>query len=211
MTNTSNSALNLIVFAKAPLAGFAKTRLIPALGEEGAAMLAQRMLLNTLQQCVQAALGVIELCVAPNPAHDYWQSFVLPPGVQLSSQGEGDLGQRLGRAAVRANKAGNSILLIGTDCPQLTAERLRSAASALKNSDAVIYPARDGGYALLGLNRAEPALFENIRWSTEVVAQQTRERLDQCNMRCEWLETLVDIDEPEDLEFLPESWKGNFL
>lgn len=204
-----NDSLRVIVFAKAPLPGFAKTRLVPALGKEGAAALAERMLLHTLQQCVQAELGAIELCVAPDPAQGYWQSFSLPPAVQVSGQGEGDLGQRLRRAAMRANRAGSSMLLIGTDCPQLTAGRLRAAAAALNNSDAVIYPTRDGGYALLGLNRAEPALFENILWSTDMVARQTRERLDQCNMRCEWLEVLVDIDEPEDLEYLPGSWKGN--
>ncbi|WP_323845007.1 TIGR04282 family arsenosugar biosynthesis glycosyltransferase [Microbulbifer magnicolonia] len=206
MSNSTHRPLRLIVFAKAPLAGFAKTRLIPALGEEGAAALAAKMLRHTLQQCVQAQLGSVELCVAPEVEHDYWQSFPLPRGVYLSSQGGGDLGQRLWRAAARADGAGESVLLLGTDCPQLTAARLRAAASALRDNDAVVYPTRDGGYALLGLDRAEAVLFENIRWSTEVVAQQTRERLDQCGMRFEWLEMLVDIDEPQDLDFLPRRW-----
>ncbi|MFC6632455.1 TIGR04282 family arsenosugar biosynthesis glycosyltransferase [Microbulbifer taiwanensis] len=198
----------MIVFAKAPLPGYAKTRLVPALGEESAAALAERMLKYTLQQCLQAEVGSIELCVAPHREHEYWQSLALPEIVALSSQGEGDLGERLWRAARRAQVTGGSVLLIGTDCPQLTAERLRAAASALQKSDAVIHPTRDGGYALLGLNRVESALFEDISWSTEVVAQQTRERLDMCNMRCDWLETLVDIDEPRDLEFLPRGWEA---
>jgi len=206
MNNSLKHSLRVIVFAKAPLPGFAKTRLVPALGEEGAAALAEKMLRYTLCQCVEAEVGSIELCVAPGVEHSYWQSFSLPQAVRMSSQGEGDLGQRLRRAAMRANNAGDPVLLVGTDCPQLTAGRLRAAASALKNSDAAIYPARDGGYVLLGLNRAEPVLFEHIRWSTGMVARQTRERLDQCNMRCAWLETLVDIDEPRDLEALPESW-----
>ncbi|SHE93651.1 hypothetical protein SAMN04487965_0985 [Microbulbifer donghaiensis] len=207
MTELSNSALRLIIFAKAPLAGFAKTRLLPALGEQGAAALAERMLRYTLEQCVRAQLGSVELCVAPDSNHDYWQSFRLPEGVALSSQGGGDLGQRLWRAARRARQAGEAVLLLGTDCPQLSAERLRKAAAAMEKSDAVIYPTRDGGYALLGLKRAEAALFENIHWSTEVVAAQTRQRLDHCGLRCEWLEMLADIDEPRDLEFLPDSWR----
>ncbi|SDZ91808.1 TIGR04282 family arsenosugar biosynthesis glycosyltransferase [Microbulbifer marinus] len=207
MTEFSNSALRLIIFAKAPLAGFAKTRLIPALGADGAAALAERMLQRTLQQCVQAQLGRVELCVAPDSEHEYWQSLALPEAVVLAGQGGGDLGQRLWRAAKRAREAGESVLLLGTDCPQLSAERLCRAAATLRKSDAVIYPTRDGGYALFGLNRAEAGLFENIRWSTAVVAQQTRQRLDQLGIQCEWLETLADIDEPRDLELLPDSWK----
>jgi hypothetical protein len=201
--------LRLIVFAKAPLPGLAKTRLIPALGAEGAAQLAGKMLRHTLDQCARARLGSVELCVTPDCGHDFWKDFSLPENIVLSSQGGGDLGKRLLRAAKRSAGNGESVLLLGTDCPQLTAKFLKMAASALEKSDAVIYPTRDGGYALLGLNRVEAPLFEDISWSTEVVARQTRERMVQCDLRCEWLETLVDIDEPADLEFLPTSWKRN--
>lgn len=203
--------LRLIVFAKAPLPGLAKTRLIPELGAEGAALLAEKMLRYTLDQCARAQLGPVELCVTPDCGHDFWEHFSLAEDVGLSSQGGGDLGQRLLRAAERAAGDGESVLLLGTDCPELTPERLEIAASALEESDAVVYPTRDGGYALLGLNRVEPALFEEISWSTEVVARQTGERMAQCDMRCEWLETLADIDEPADLDYLPEGWKGTFL
>ncbi|WP_346837105.1 TIGR04282 family arsenosugar biosynthesis glycosyltransferase [Microbulbifer sp. SAOS-129_SWC] len=196
----------LIVFAKAPLPGVAKTRLIPALGAAGAAALAQRMLTYTLQQCVSAALGPVELCVAPDARHAYWREFSCPGGVQLTAQGPGDLGERLWRAAARALDCGVSPLLLGSDCPQLTARRLRAAATALGDTDAVLHPARDGGYTLLGLNRGAAALFEGIAWSTDRVARQTAERLALCGLRCTHLEVLADIDEPGDLQFLPSGW-----
>lgn len=206
-----NKSLRLIIFAKAPLPGLAKTRLIPELGAEGAAQLAEKMLRHTLDLCARAQLGPVELCVTPDCDDAYWKNFSLPENMTLSSQGGGDLGQRLLRAANRAAGNGESVLLLGTDCPQLTAEHLKTAAFALEKSDAVIYPTRDGGYALLGLNRVEASLFEDISWSTEVVARQTGKRMVQCNMRCEWLETLADIDEPQDLEFLPAGWKEAYL
>ncbi|WP_193161282.1 TIGR04282 family arsenosugar biosynthesis glycosyltransferase [Microbulbifer hainanensis] len=196
----------LLVFAKAPLPNTAKTRLIPALGARGAAALAEKMLHHTLRECTAAAIGPVELCVAPDRDHPYWRECTLPADIEVSDQGEGDLGQRLWRAAARTTTTGEPVLLLGTDCPQLTAARLRAAAAALQEADAVMHPARDGGYTLLGLNRVESALFEGIAWSTAAVARQTRERLVQCGMRSIQLETLTDIDEPEDLEALPADW-----
>lgn len=197
-----------LVFAKAPLPGAAKTRLIPALGAAGAAALAERMLHHTLRECLSAGLGPVELCVAPDVRHAYWREFLPLQEVRLSDQGGGDLGQRLMRAATRALAAGDSVLLLGTDCPQLTASRLRAAADALKDFDAVMHPARDGGYTLLGLRRADAALFEGIAWSTDAVARQTAERLARCGMRWLRLETLADIDEPGDLQYLPPDWRA---
>ena len=201
----SNSP-RLIVFAKAPLPNAAKTRLIPALGARGAAALAEKMLQHTLRECTAAAIGPVELCVAPDRNHPYWRECALPAEITVTDQGAGDLGQRLWRAAARSTANGGPVLLLGTDCPQLTASRLRAAAAALREADAVMYPARDGGYTLLGLNRAESALFGGIAWSTAAVARQTRERLAQCDMRCIQLETLTDIDEPGDLQALPADW-----
>jgi hypothetical protein len=205
----NSSRLKIIIFAKAPRAGFAKTRLMPALGAEGAARLAQKMLEYTLQQCVAAQLGVVELCVAPDCDDRFWQDFESPPGVLLSSQGAGDLGERLSRASKRALAENKPVLLIGTDCPQLTAARLRAAAQALGEQDAVLHPTRDGGYALLGLNFFDPGIFQEVAWSTAQVAQQTKARLQECKMSFRCLEMLRDIDEPEDLEFLPEEWHAS--
>ena len=131
----------VLIFAKAPVPGRAKTRLIPALGAEGAARLAAEMLENTAREALASGLQV-ELCGEPDPA-GWYQG----PPLHLSAQGEGDLGQRLHRAAERVLASAN-ILLIGADCPALQAAHLRAAAEALAEHDAVIHPAQDGGYEI---------------------------------------------------------------
>ena len=159
------SGLRIIVFAKAPRPGLAKTRLIPALGAAGAAALAARMLAHTLDQALASGVGAVELCVAPAPGDAAWQGVELPEGLALTAQGAGDLGARMARATQRAIEAGDScadescagVLLIGTDCPALDAACLRQAASALEETDAVIAPTADGGYALFDAETPEAA------------------------------------------------------
>ena len=203
------SGLRIIVFAKAPRPGLAKTRLIPALGAAGAAALAARMLAHTLDQALASGVGAVELCVAPAPGDAVWQGVELPEGLALTAQGEGDLGVRMARATQRAIEAGDScagVLLIGTDCPAVDAVCLRQAASALEETDAVIAPTADGGYALLGLRRFDASLFADIAWSTPAVAATTLARLEMLGWSCTRLALLHDIDEPADLVHLPPGW-----
>ncbi|GAB2877839.1 TIGR04282 family arsenosugar biosynthesis glycosyltransferase [Microbulbifer echini] len=207
MSDNSNPSLRLVVMAKAPLPGYAKTRLIPALGERGAASLAERLLQHTLAESVRADIGPVELHVAPDSRHPFWQSLPMPLGVSLHDQSTGDLGHRLWQAVKNTCAVSQGLLLLGTDCPALDAERIREAAAMLTHTDAVMHPAKDGGYTLLGLKRMHSRLFEDIDWSTEVVAQQTMERLQECAMHCQMLEVLADIDEPEDLRYLPPAWR----
>lgn len=192
------------MLAKAPVPGRAKTRLIPALGAAGAARLARRMLNDTLEQALSAGIGPVELCASPTLAHADWAGIRVPHGLETSDQGEGDLGARLARAALRPLDRGERVLLIGTDCPALTDRLLRAAASALDCHDAVLYPAADGGYALLGLQAFHPSLFADIPWSTSAVAALTLARLRVLTWRIWEGDTLSDIDEPEDLARLPE-------
>jgi uncharacterized protein len=180
----------IIIFAKAPVPGRAKTRLIPALGAEEAARLAAEMLERTVAEALATGLEV-ELCGDPDPAGWY-----RGPPVALAAQGEGDLGERLARAAARAT---GGILLIGTDCPDLGRERLRSAATALESHDSVLHPAEDGGYVLLGLRRFDPSLFEGISWSSDAVAGQTIARIEALGWSLDLRQALRDIDRPEDL------------
>ena len=194
-------ATRIVIFAKAPVAGMAKTRLIPALGEAGAARLAGKMLVDTVAQARAAALGVPELCVTPPPSDPSWTGH-LPAGVTLSDQGPGDLGQRLAAAASRVIAGGERILLIGTDCPALDARRLAAAAALLDSHDAVIHPARDGGYVLLGLARTDASLFSGIAWSTDGVAATTIARIEARGWSLAVGDTLQDIDEPADLASL---------
>ncbi len=200
------SAVRIIIFAKAPQAGRAKTRLIPALGGEGAARLAKRMLQATLATAQAAALGPLQLCLSPPPGDPAWAEFVWPAGVELRDQGDGDLGQRMARAVEAGVQLGLPVLLIGTDCPQLTAQLLRQAAEALARYDSVLFPASDGGYVLLGLRHSHPRVFADITWSSASVASSTRARLAELGWSlCEGPE-LDDIDCPEDLPKLPVGW-----
>lgn len=197
--------VRIVIFAKAPQPGLAKTRLIPALGAQGAAALAQRLLANTLHEALAADIGRVELCVTPAATDPVWQSITIPDEVQWTDQGDGDLGERMARAAKRVIDDGKPVLLIGTDCPELTATRLAEAALALIDFDATLIPAADGGYALLGLNRFHSSLFEGIAWSTESVAYETLCRLGRLAWSVRYHPMLHDIDEPDDLKWLPKT------
>lgn len=196
----------IIIFAKAPQAGFAKTRLIPALGPEGAAKLARRMLQHTLASAAEAAIGPIELRVTPEITSPAWSGTEVSQEVAIANQGGGDLGERLARAAQPPLERGEPVLLIGTDCVEMNAPLLRAAAAALKRRDAVLYPAADGGYVLLGLAKFHPHLFCDIAWSTESVARETVMRIRQSGWSLEIGAQLHDVDEPGDLARIPAEW-----
>ena len=196
----------IIVFAKAPVAGLAKTRLIPALGATGAAALALRLLQHAAAAAVAARLGPVELCVTPNPHHAAFAALALQQGVGLQPQGDGDLGARMHRALARLLQQHAHVLLMGADAPALDAHLLRHAAAQLNTHDAVFVPALDGGYALVGLARPQPLLFEGMSWSTPQVMQDTRDRARAAGLL--WAETsaVADIDVPADLQHLPAAW-----
>lgn len=198
--------VRIVVMAKAPVAGFAKTRLIPALGAEGAAQLAQKMLSHTLATAMASKLGIVEICATPDTTDPAWQNLDLPNNIIWSAQGEGDLGERMARAAARTTRDGRAVLLIGTDCPAIDVFTLHEAAQALHNYDASLLPTYDGGYALLALKRFDNRLFENMPWSTSTVALQTLQRMVQIDCNVKLLRTLHDIDEPADIAQLPLEW-----
>lgn len=196
----------LIVLAKAPDPGLAKTRLIPRLGSDGAAALAQRMLEHTLVVGVSAAFDYAELCVASNAAHPVVDRLAKRYGFALTAQGEGDLGERMSRVLARCLLDRASAVLIGTDAPALDVQRLRCAAAALTRNDAVFVPALDGGYALVGLSRPIPELFIDIPWGTGEVMQTTRFRALELGLDWSELEPVGDVDNPADLVHLPADW-----
>jgi uncharacterized protein len=196
----------IIIFAKAPVAGLAKTRLIPALGADGAARLARQMLMSTLNASLTANLGPVELCMSPAPGAIEWRDCPLPPGIEFSDQGEGDLGRRMAGATRRGMSQNEQVLLIGTDCPQISPLLLRRAAQRLTDHDALLHPTFDGGYALLCLRRFHASLFEHMPWSTDRVAALTLARIADLGWRCALGERLQDIDEPNDLFWLPSAW-----
>lgn len=189
----------IIIFAKAPQPGFAKTRLIPSLGAAGAAELARQMLLHTLHEAIAANVGTVELCVTPTIDDAAWQDVRLPESVEISDQGEGDLGERLARASERTLARDESVLLIGTDCVEMSADLLREAHQFLQHHDTIIHCTIDGGYALLGLKRFSAFLFSNMPWSTDAVASITLTRIGQLGWSVRVGTMLHDVDEPRDL------------
>jgi uncharacterized protein len=204
--------IRLVIFAKLPLPGYSKTRLIPRLGAQGASELALRMLRHTALKALEAGIGPVELCVAPS-GFAPWLNLGLPSEILLSEQGEGDLGERMARACKRVIGGGESVLLIGTDCPECDAMYLRRMALALTSEGvrAVIAPAYDGGYPAIGLSHFDEAVFADVAWSTSSVFSETLDRFRSLNWSFQALEPLHDIDEPDDLRWLPKEWPQFWL
>lgn len=199
----------VLVFAKAAIPGRVKTRLIPALGAETAAALHETLLDHTLETALAAspnaeaaptaksAPNAIQLWCEPSRRHPFFQRY--SQLFDLRSQVPGNLGDRMARAFESAQHSVARAIAIGCDCPALTPSHLREAAAILETGyDAVIIPAEDGGYILLGLARFSPVVFERIAWGAETVLAQTRDRLASLGWR--WHETapLWDVDRPED-------------
>jgi rSAM/selenodomain-associated transferase 1 len=198
MSSTSCDAL-IIVFAKAPRAGEVKTRLIPLLGAEGAAALHRQLVHRTLVTATNAGLGPVELHGAPDDHDAFLRDCGRRFGIALLPQQGDDLGARLCRAFEEALARHARVIIIGTDCPALTEQHLRDAQAALAaGNDAVLVPAEDGGYALIGLAQCDASLFQGVAWGGATVLAATRERLKTLGWRWRELETLWDIDRPED-------------
>lgn len=195
----------IIIFAKFPARGMAKTRLQPALGLEGASLIAKQLLLHSVEQALATGLSV-ELCVSPAPTDLCWQTLGLPESLQWSAQANDDLGLRMLAASQQGLYKFKQVVLIGTDCPSLTPIRIQEAVQQLEQSDTVMIPASDGGYVLLGFKQADTSLFSDIEWSTASVAVVTRQRIAALSWTLALLDPLHDIDEPADLKHLPVGW-----
>lgn len=186
----------LVMFTRYPEPGAAKTRLIPALGEDGAAALHRRLAERTIATLDETGLPVeIRITGAPGERFEAW----LGGHRRFVEQGEGDLGARMQRATRPA-----PVILVGSDCPDLEARHVRHAALALADHPVAIGPAADGGYWLLGLAEPMDFLFGEMPWGTERVFSETMAQLDRQKIEPTVLETLADCDRPEDLDRWPD-------
>jgi rSAM/selenodomain-associated transferase 1 len=190
----------ILVFAKAPVPGRAKTRLIPALGAVGAAALQARLIEQTLATATRAELCPVELWCAPDARDPRLRALGARFNLPLRTQHGADLGERMRDALAGTLSAAPFAVLIGTDCPALTAAYLEEAIAGLSaGQDVVLGPVEDGGYALIGARRVAPALFEEIPWGSDAVLSHTCARLRHLGWDWRLLATLWDLDRPADL------------
>ncbi len=194
----------IAILAKAPVAGLAKTRLARAIGAAAAARAQRRFTLDTLHAARAAALGDVSLWCAPDTTHRFFRALAAAQGVEVLPQAQGGLGERMHAAAAHhfTRQPDTPWLVAGTDCPLLSPGQLQAAARALASHDAVLIPALDGGYVLLGLRRMVPEVFSGIEWSTTGVMAQTRERLRGAGASWCELPPLWDVDEAADWQRL---------
>ena len=198
----------IAVFAKAPVAGGVKTRLAAVLGTEGAARLHERLVERALATAIAARLGPVELWCAPDASHPFFAQCAARFGVELRLQEGADLGERMHHAFDVALERHRALLLVGSDCPALEPRDLAAAAHALDTHDAVLIPAEDGGYVLVGLARSDASLFEGVAWGTAAVMEETRARLVAAGLRWATLPALWDVDRVEDYARLQRSLPG---
>jgi rSAM/selenodomain-associated transferase 1 len=191
------------VFARYPEAGRAKTRLIPELGAEGAAALSQELTDRTLRIVKRAAteLGA-DLTVYFTGCDADRMRAAFPGNYGYRDQSDGDLGERMYAAFDTAFAEGYApVVLVGTDCPELTEELITSAFDQLTDHDVALGPAADGGYYLIALRAPVPVLFKGIDWGSASVFETTVSAANNHGLSVATLPLLRDIDRPEDVRY----------
>jgi hypothetical protein len=186
------------IMTRAPIPGATKTRLIPRLGADGAADLHRHLIRRALRTVADARLGAAILWCAPDATDPFLLDVARGHGVAMRIQPDGDLGARM--HAAFADQC--PLLLMGTDAPVIDATLLRACALRLRDHDAVLLPAEDGGYALVGLRRPTPELFTNMIWSVDTVMAETRRRLRAMGLTFSEPAMVWDVDRPADVERL---------
>jgi rSAM/selenodomain-associated transferase 1 len=191
----SGASAVVIVFARAPVAGAVKTRLVPRLGAEGAARLQRRL----IRAALRTACAVTDVELHTTRKHVWLRSL----GVPLRLQRGASLGERMHHALRSALRHHRAAILIGSDAPALQAGDIRNAIRLLRGeADIVLAPAQDGGYALIGARKIRASVFADIEWGSARVLEQTRRNLERGGLRYRCLRTVWDVDRPQDLERL---------
>lgn len=202
--NATTKPAQIVIFAKYPEPGKVKTRLAATISDQLAADFHRLALLTTVERMsayATTALRKINVIVAyaPDNAAEAFASM-LPKTVDLTPQGEGDLGQRLRRIMTRSfDHSPGPLLFLGADSPTLPVNYLDQAYDALQSHDTVVGPSEDGGYYLIGMNRAHNILFQDIDWSTDAVTRQTRERARSGKLKLMEIDAWYDVDHGSDV------------
>ena len=195
-----SGGFTIAIFARAPVAGQCKTRLVPRLGADGAAKLQAQLTGHAIETALAADAGTVEIWCSPDTGHEFFAECAARFPVALRAQQGADLGARMQHAFENSPLP---LLLIGTDSPCITARDIGDAAMALDDgAEAVFLPAEDGGYGLVGLAEPCPEIFLDMVWSTEDVMNETRRRLLRGEYGWREMRTIWDVDEPADYERL---------
>ena len=189
----------LIIFTKAPITGQVKTRLQPDLSSDEAVAVYVDLTQMTLDRAFSSALCPVQLHCSPNSDHPFFRQCALDYPLTLHDQHGGNLGERMLSALTKALSHYRYTLLIGCDCPSLTATDISEAFQALQaGNDVVIAPADDGGYVLIGMKQPHEILFTNITWGNSEVMSQTRTLANLAGLRLHELRSQWDVDTVED-------------
>jgi rSAM/selenodomain-associated transferase 1 len=203
MDHSSQRAV-LMQFAKAPVPGQVKTRLLPVLSAQAACDLHCDLVRHTCQMLLESRLGEVQLWVDSDAEHSLFRGLV-QAGVSGPLMQEGvDLGARMQHALAAGLCEYGAAVLVGSDCPGLTHAYLERALAALAEVELVVGPALDGGYVLLAMRQEHPWLFNEMQWGEEHVLAETLRRAKRQKVEVRLLEPLPDIDRPEDLQY----WQG---
>ncbi len=197
-----NSAA-VIIFAKTPIQGTVKTRLIETLGSQGATELHKQLTVHCVEMAVRSSHYDVHLWCAPTPEHPFFKALSTKFSIGLRHQQGEDLGERMASAIKETLKNNEIVIIIGSDCPMLTHKNLELIITKLENGyDAGVIPAEDGGYVLLGLRKFSPILFKEIEWGSKYVFEKTKMHLEELGWNWYQHETFWDVDRPNDLERL---------
>ncbi len=188
----------LLIFTKSPVLGEVKTRLQPVYSVEQSLSIHKKLMLSTLALTHDLNNIDIELCCTPNRNTLFFLDCENTFPITLSNQQGEELGEKMAYSLSVALKSYENVIVIGTDCPDLNKEYIEHAFKMLNEHDAVIGPAIDGGYVLLGLRKFSIDLFSQITWGSEHVFYQTKKVLDNLSWSYHELGIMHDIDRPED-------------
>lgn len=184
----------LIIFVRNPEPGKVKTRLAKSVGDQEALRIYKSLLDYTKKVVLPLNCKKVVYYSSFIPGMDLWEEHIFEKRVQ---KGNG-LGEKMKKALSDNYSPKSKLVLIGSDCAELTTEIIRSAFTALNHNEMVIGPAKDGGYYLIGMNTINPKFFENIDWGTNKVLQQTLKKVEEASMAVQLLPELNDVDVLED-------------
>lgn len=191
----------IIVFAKAPVEGKVKTRLASSIGDAAALRFHEQMLERTLAMVCEYKIASVELHVAGNPDHPLIQSLSRQYDVIIRTQQGCDLGEKMHHALEQSLVDHRYSILIGTDCPVMNVDYLANALTALvRGQDAVLGPAEDGGYVLIGARQLNKDWFSDIAWGGRHVLEQCRQKIKEGGAKLEELQMLWDVDRIADFQ-----------